>query len=226
MYPIILLDFDGTLCSSSKATEICIQHTFKHFKLPLPTDSQAKELISQGLVINDIISKLIELNTQTKPVYFEDIVSFYKKEYPYFAKKNIMLFKDMLDTLKTLHTHSRLAILTNNSLESITILLKHLNIDKYFTFVFASTKEFPKPKPDSNIFNKLIKPSFPHSENKDFILVGDTNADISFAMNNNIDSAFVDFGYGKKDEVSRYNPTFIFSEPKELCKLIVKKENL
>jgi phosphoglycolate phosphatase len=86
-----------------------------------------------------------------------------------------------------------LYICSNGSIEYIELVLQRTKISEYFCEKHSAKQYFSKSEAVKNII----------SSNQSAIIIGDTYSDIEAAINNNIPSIGVTYGYGNKDDISK-----------------------
>lgn len=213
----IIFDLDGTLFKTADCEIAAIDNLCKEFAYQKIPDKEITSNIGKKTsdFLLSLFSNSIDLDQYTK--------RFRELEHIEISNHG-QLFPDaenMLKTLKACGHH--LCICSNGSLEYINLVLERTKIDSYFTEII-SAKDFSSKV---EAIAKIIE------NNKDSILVGDTNSDIVAAKENLIPSIGVEYGYGKKEDILK--ATFIVHNPMEIvtsvnqCKLfyeIMKKISL
>lgn len=79
--------------------------------------------------------------------------------------------------------------------------------------------EMSKLFPDPMIYNEIIKSKYKNLNDKNVLMVGDTEADINFARNANISSCWAEYGYGNVDNCLKLKPDFQISSFDLLMKI-------
>jgi phosphoglycolate phosphatase len=100
-------------------------------------------------------------------------------------------------------------------------LIKGLEIEECFSMIQAPDGNLTENKTEtlgkllSNISNSEI------GSNRRFLMIGDREADIRAARENNIESIGVAWGYGTQDELLAARPTFMVESPNLLFRRLI-----
>ncbi len=191
---VILFDFDGTLCHSLHTNVHCLQSTFAHFALPCPKFDALESFFTSGQPIDVLIATLLIAHSQPD-VTCDKVLRYYRKHYLSFALEHTTLYPGCLPTLTALRKDSELVIVSNHRQEPLRILVEHFGLQLFFSAVHGCTAE-TDPKPSPWFFDKLVAPQYPKLKPHDFLMVGDTSADIGFARACGMPIAWVRYGYG------------------------------
>lgn len=114
------------------------------------------------------------------------------------VRKNGILFPGVVEMLEELLLKGqKLYICANGSIEYIKLVLENTGITKYFSMVY-SAKEFSNK---AEVIRTIV------TNNHQAIVIGDTISDIEAAVENNIPTIEIAYGYGKTNELCKV--TFI-----------------
>ena len=196
MYKTIIFDFDGTLCSSITTMASALQHTFIHFGHLCPSMQKISSMCALGPDLHDTFTILEPSLNQLDPKDLQKWFQYYHKEYDKMAEHQSHLYPHVSTMLEKLRQQDvELIIVSQKNKETIFKTLVRFEIDHFFCEVYEPPLSNPG-KPDSYLFEHEILPSRPSHDLKDFLMVGDTQIDIQFAMNCQIDVAWAEYGYG------------------------------
>jgi phosphoglycolate phosphatase len=140
-------------------------------------------------------------------VDMDKYIAIYREYYCKDGYKVSKLFNGISNFLQRLKKDDKqIAILTNRSVNTANQILKDLGIYHFFDVIIsAETIDKRKPMPDG-LF--IIMKETNRTPNET-IMIGDSIIDIDTAINANVDSCFVKYGYGNfTDEVEK-KATFI-----------------
>ncbi len=193
-FNFFIFDFDGTLCDTNSAVEYCIIKALEEFNEPYDKKI-LNTIISQGLNLHDTFSKLV------KPEHIIKLVETYRIIYN--SGKGIEKSRlypkvhEVFDFLKS--NDATILIVSNKGLKAVSDALKFFKLESYIDFCIA---EMPgvKKKPDPMIYNEVIKNKYVNLNNKNVLMIGDTESDINFASNSFISSCWAKYGYGNAEK--------------------------
>ncbi len=191
---VILFDFDGTLCHSLDTNTRCLRATFAHFSLPCPTAASLASFFSSGQPIHVMITRLVAPHSHTG-ITSTEVFSYYRQHYLSFALEHSTLYSGCLPTLTALRKESELVVVSNHHQEPLRILIDHFGLQPLFSAVHGCTAE-AQLKPAPWFFDRLVAPAYPKLKACDFLMVGDTSADIGFARACGMPIAWARYGYG------------------------------
>lgn len=216
MYQTVLFDLDGTLLNTledlaSAGNHVCAENgwpthpvdAFRYFVgngIPKlcerfsPEDQRSEERLA----------KTLELFTQYYNVHKEDCTA----PYP-----GIAAVLDALD-----EHHITYGVLTNKEHRLAQAVMQHYFPNR-FRFVQGAVPGVAV-KPDPTALLHLMETV--HADPKTTLFVGDSNVDIRTALNANIDSCGVLWGFRNEDELRAEGATHIAATPDALCSVILR----
>ena len=186
---LLVFDLDGTLIDSRADLAEGINHMRKSLGLdPLPP-------ATIGGYVGNGVRKLVERSLQGAAVDVEEALRINKEYYFSHLTVHTTCYPGVVDGLRQLaeagHT---LALLTNKPGDPSREILKHFEIDRFFSTVIGGGDVANlKPEPDG-VFHCLEESGMEHSK---AWMVGDHYTDLSAAKNAGIKSAFVHYGFGE-----------------------------
>jgi phosphoglycolate phosphatase len=195
-YKNILFDLDGTLIDSA----VGIVESFHYAYLRIYNKECIHNLIP--LIGPPIDQVLTSLNGEVDPNAKNIFVDEFKKHYDIIGYKKTTLYNDVLDVLNILlEKKFKVFIATNKRMKPTILILDHLSIKKYFTEVYSLDFENIQFKNKTDLIAFILKSNT--LTKSETLMIGDTIHDEIAANNNNIDFAWVEYGYGK-NENSKY----------------------
>jgi len=109
---------------------------------------------TQELVLSDLVNRVLDhvapgLDELDRDAYFEAV-------YGHFAEAGVWdAYPEVGDVLTALHSRFELAVVSNFD-GRLRMILEHLGLTKYFTYVFLSS-ELGADKPDPEIYRRALR---------------------------------------------------------------------
>ena len=98
--------------------------------------------------------------------------------------------------LNIAYNFANLGVVTTKTSKFSNILLKHLNIYKFFKIIIGK-EDVKNPKPSAEPIQKALK--LLNKNTKNAFMIGDTHLDLKVAINANITPIALTCGYGDKN---------------------------
>ncbi|MBA9079002.1 MULTISPECIES: HAD family hydrolase [Rufibacter] len=222
-YQVLIFDFDGTLCATQDSILYTFQKTFEHQGVTPPGEQQVKEGISTGANLWEMLPLLHPpLREEEKHAELAEWVHLYRTIYDTDGGRLTTLFDGAEPLLKNLKELGlACAVISNKGQQAIEDALLKFNLRPYFDLVIGDNPALPlKKKPHPMAFHQVIQPHYPQAKNNQFLMVGDTHADLEFANNAGIASCWATFGYGNTALCHKANPTFAIDRLPQLLPLL------
>lgn len=108
----------------------------------------------------------------------------------------------------------RLFVATSKPQIFADVVIRHFNLDPYFTAVYGSELDGTRADKGELIKYLLTKENLPAEHT---MMIGDRKHDIIGAQKNNITAIGVGYGYGTTEELNAAAPDFIFNTVAELA---------
>jgi phosphoglycolate phosphatase len=196
----IVFDFDGTLADTFEIMKEIAKSEFndisdKDFEL-LKDEGISGMIKRKNIHIWELPKMVLRFTSKIK------------------NKKNVKLFPEVLESLRTLSKSYKLGIVSSNSEENIIQNLKKHNVQNLFDFIFSQSSIFGKDK----VLKKMCKKYQINSS--EVIYVGDEDRDIIAAKKTKIKNIAVTWGYNSEKKLKKVNPDIIVNSPKEIIEKI------
>lgn len=214
MYSLVVFDLDGTLLNTLTDLANAGNYTLRKMGFPEHEIDNYRYFVGNG--IPKLVERILPINSDndTKKEALRKFREFYdahKEDYtkPYDGVTE-MLMKIKEKGIKT-------AVVTNKAHEFAEKMVK-----KYFgeliDFVYGNVEGFPQ-KPNPYWVLKAIQKC--QVENKSVLYVGDSGVDMEVALNAEVDSCGVLWGFRDIDELKANGAKFICFDCNELLNLIL-----
>jgi phosphoglycolate phosphatase len=204
-FPVYLFDIDGTLLDS--AQDICgaIQQVLDTKECKPVTFEFLKGYI--GLHLIEVFGDVLP---QCSPAQIDELIEEYRRLYPARGHTLTTVYPGVIETLPALGGLKSTA--STKGTNGSRAVLERFGLLPYFNHV-QGTDGFPcKPAPDV-ILNALAalgaKPA-------DCLMIGDAPSDMIAGKRAGVKTCAVRYGYGKEDELARYEPDYWIGDLREL----------
>lgn len=205
-FPFYLFDVDGTLVDS--ATDICgaIQGALQTTRQNKVSDRFLRRYIGRHLI--DLFQDLLPEYSRQQ---MDDLVTEYRRIYLARNHSSTRAYPGVAEALAALPGKKSTA--TTKGTPTTRSVLEKFGLLPYFDHV-QGTDGFPaKPEPDV-IFASL---KVFGADAGDCLLVGDAPADMEAGRRAGVKTCAVLWGYGKREELARWEPDYWISHPNELA---------
>ncbi len=211
-FQVYLLDYDGTLADTRPAAIACLTRTLHERNATAPED-RIKAVIASGMTLEFAIATLL-------PGLADDeipgCVTQYRARYTDIDRQMTALFAGARETMTRLHEDGRkIVVLSNKARAALEDALARFGLLDMASAVLAADPGVPI-KPDPQAFHQRVRPLFDGLVPSDFVMVGDTAADIAFAQAAGIASCWTRYGYGDADRCLAMKPDFVADALPEL----------
>jgi 2-phosphoglycolate phosphatase len=196
-FSVYLFDVDGTLVDS--AADICgaIQGV-----LASTSQNNVPFDFLKGYIGRHLVDLFQVLFPQDSPEQIDALVMEYRRLYPLRDHRSTSAYPGVVEALAKLG--GRKATATTKGTPTTRLVLERFGLLPYFDHV-QGTDGFPaKPNPDV-IFKALEGLG---ASPQDCLFVGDSPADIEAAHRAGVKSCAVTYGYGKREEVAKWQPHY------------------
>lgn len=199
-YNCIIFDLDGTLIDSFQAINDAFDAVFLRFDGRVLSDSESNSYV--GVPLEDLLSEMFGEENQA------EAIEIFRNKYKEVCFEKTTLIKGAKELLTDLKDKGKsLNIATNKTGDISRDLLKSLNIDKLFDYVYG-VFDGMQGKPSPEMINKIIENT--GFEKSNVIFIGDSPIDIMTAKNAGVPMLSVASGNHTYDELRSFNPDFLY----------------
>ncbi len=206
-YKLFLFDLDGTLINSRHSIVSAFESVARDLGIEGGLFPDGETYI--GYTLDEVFSKL-DLSDPDKAR------ELYRHYYYQFIHTEAA-FPGIEETLSRLRGSVRMSVVTNKASRGCHASLTHTKLLSFFDCCQAVDTCIPKPHKDS--FDRIC--AFYEQRGHCFkprecLMIGDSPVDMQYAENAGIDSAFVSWGFYRRDALAAH-PTYVISNPLDLC---------
>ncbi|KAF9774224.1 hypothetical protein IL306_007792 [Fusarium sp. DS 682] len=225
---LVIFDFDGTLFDTHQAISHSIKLTFDSL-LPAsaPPESDVQKLIGSGLGLKEVLKAL-----HPSPDSFDqdEWTSTYRRFYNDKGQQLVSAFAGAKELLKMLHERNvPVAIVSNKGVAAVETALKNNGISTIpKDLIVGDNTPGATRKPDPGSFVNVLRPALtarglPRVDVSKTLVVGDTEADLQFAVNiGGAKSVWCRYGYGDKETCEKLKPDFTVDSLEEVTGIVDK----
>lgn len=215
-FRIALLDYDGTLAITRPAVADCLRRTLLERGEAAPAASRLSAVIASGVPLAEAFEAL---SPHLNSGQVEHCVKRYREHYPQADHSMTVLYEGVQDAIRGIHDLGvAIVVLSNKGRVAVESALQRFKLQDMVSHVLAADPGMPtKPHPD--VFHRRVAPLFGDREASDFLMIGDTAADIRFAQAVGIASCWASYGYGDRDGCRALAPDYEISRFSEAIEI-------
>ena len=182
----ILFDLDGTLTDSGEGILHCAELTLQHYGLPVPPRSEMRSMVGPPLMDS---FRRYGIEEQE----LENAVAFYRKHYLAVGQFENFPYPGIRELLAKLKDEgNRLYVATSKPEGMAKNILKHFDLDGYFTLICGAARDGERSTKEAVIEYLLGQ----LDSREGLVMVGDTIYDVNGAAHHGIPCIAVTWGYG------------------------------
>jgi len=209
----ILFDLDGTLVDSLQLIEQTYRKVFQDMNIPWGDGDVLKWL---GRPLVDIAANFA--GRDKKEEFIERYQGYYKEEHD----KKIKLFPGTYEMLEWMRQRGfKLGVVTSKGRPTTVHALNLLDVSKFLGAVITA-HDVNKYKPDPEPVLEALKVLGASAESA--LYVGDSPFDIMAGQEAGTGTAGVTWGIATREELEKYNPTYILDSWEELKQVVASGE--
>lgn len=210
-FDTIFFDIDGTLVDATADIAAAMNYALEVLGYP----KKPKEVIDTyiGTGVKDLISKSLGSNDAA---LIERGVEIYGKRYEEHPADRAIVYPGVRETLEALKS-KRKFILTNRYARYADVLLKSLDLRRYFEEIFGGDDD-ECVKPNICLFERIA--SRIDFDKARAIIVGDMGIDIMAGKNAGIKTCWISHGLGQAEEARKLRPDYMIDDIRELKRIV------
>lgn len=209
----IIFDLDGTLLDTLEDIKNSMNFALEKYGYTSHTLAEYRNFIGNGALV-------LTKRSMNEFDNMEKINQVYETYMDYYSHHNIVEtkpFEGIMEGLRALKQKGlKLAVLSNKPHVDTLPIIEHF-FPTIFEVVMGSGPTIPH-KPHPSGIQKIIKEM--QLSKEEVVLVGDSRVDIQTGMNAVITTIAVQYGYEKKEELTKLNPNYQVVTPQELFSLL------
>ncbi len=210
MIKAVIFDLDGTLIDAYQAIEKSLNFTLRSLGYKTVSYARARRAVGQG--DRNFIAQFVKTADIAKGL------AIYRKHHRVSLPRYSIVKPQARQTLAVLRKRGvKLAVASNRPTKFSSILIRHLDLEKYFNLIAcADKKQELKPAPyllKLALKKFKIKPS-------EALYVGDMVYDIAAGKNAGVKTVAILGGSDSRKELSRLRPYKIITKLRQLLKII------
>ena len=215
---LIIFDLDGTLLNTIADLAASTNYSLNELGYPQHPESAYNMFVGNG--IGKLLERALPESART-PEILAKIKKMFLKHYD---ENNINLstvYKGIPSLLQTLQNEGYILAVASNKYQKATEkLIKHFFSEIKFAAVFGQRDEVPV-KPDPMVVNDIITITGIYNK-REILYIGDSGVDMQTAINADVDSCGVTWGFRSREELLSFSPDFIVDKPDEILSVLSK----
>jgi len=196
---LLVFDLDGTLIDSARDLANSVNAALKHMDRPHLSDEIISGFVGNGAAMLVRRSLAAEENIPPDDVHDDEIArayTFFIEHYREHNLDNTFAYPGVLESLKSLHQHYKLAVLTNKPIRPARRICEGLGLAPCFATIYGGDS-FPLKKPDPMGLNALISEAGITAA--ETLMIGDSKVDVLTARNAGAWALGCQFGFGAQN---------------------------
>lgn len=210
-YHSLIFDLDGTLSDPLTGILRCMNYALSSFDYQPVSEHEIKRFIGPPLEF-----ALSELSGSKDDAHIAQLVATYRERYGELGYAENVVYPGVVELLTELKNSGyRMGVCTSKFEKYALKVLQNFELDGFFTFVSGSTA--PGMSKADQLGALLISDTI----EKNSLMIGDRDVDLSSARSNGLYCAGVLWGYGSREELAGHEPDFIAETPLQLADWIL-----
>ena len=217
-YSAVFFDLDGTIVDSGEGVTNSVAYALEKFGIEVEDKSTLTRFIGPPLVYS------------FKTFYsFDDEKALKAIEYyrEYYTTKGIFegyIYDGIPQALKTLNEAGMCVILATSKPEEFAKkILAEAGLDTHFSYIAGASMDEKTRNTKIQVIDYALKACNIDTPS-DVIMVGDRFYDIEGAHHFGMECIAVLYGYGNREEFEKYGSEYIAKTPRDVCEIILKKQ--
>lgn len=212
MKKTILFDLDGTITDSGEGIINCVIYALEKFGLPIPPRDSLRYFVGPPLH-ESFVKQGIPADRA------EEAVAVYRERYVPTGMFENRPYPGIRELLEDLKAQGYTLYVASSKPEWMCVeILKHFDLDKYFTQICGATMDTSRTNKEA-VIAYLIEQN---GKSNHMIMVGDTKFDVIGANFHGIPCIGVSWGYGTVEEMQQAGAAFIAYTMEELKRILLE----
>ena len=212
MKKTILFDLDGTLTDSGEGIINCVIYALERFGLPIPAREELRYFVGPPLH-ESFIKQGVPADRA------EEAVAVYRERYVPIGMFENTPYPGIRELLESLKDAGHTLYVASSKPEWMCVdILKHFDLDKYFTMICGATMDTSRTNKEA-VIEYLIQEN---GKSENMIMVGDTKFDVIGAKYHGIPCIGVSWGYGSVSDMQEAGAMSIANSVEELNALLAR----
>ncbi|MGL4779818.1 MAG: HAD family hydrolase [Bacteroidales bacterium] len=215
MIKLVIFDLDGTLLNTIEDLAVSTNYALTKHGFPEHPISAYNFFVGNG--IRKLVERALPENKRdesTVKTVLKDFVSYYDKHSTELTRP----YDGVKDLMAQLTKAGVSMAVASNKYQAATEEL----VERYFgDFDFVEVlgqRDGIAPKPDPVIVEDILEKI--NVEKESVLFVGDSGVDMQTAINANVSSVAVSWGFRPMSELNQFSPNFTINSPNELLSII------
>jgi len=223
---LIMLDLDGTLVDSVPDIAIAVDQMLIQLDRPAAGEARVRDWVGNGASM--LVSRALANSLDPQPMHlegelFDAAYMAFLKAYADVNGRHAQLYPGVEAALERWSQQRiPLAVVTNKPLMFTKVLLKSLNLSRYFHFVIGGDS-LPLKKPDPSQLLHVIKEL--DAEAGACWMIGDSKNDVQAARAAQCKIACVSYGYNHGENIADSEPDLLVDRLDKLDLYLVSEQD-
>ena len=215
----VIFDFDGVLVDSRPTIGASLADALGEFGISAPSALETSLLVGPPLELG-----LTEFLTR-RGISLEElpeIIARFRDSYAVKSIQSTYLFPGIREVLDSLYSENIPMYIATSKPRFLTVpMIKELEIEEYFSRIQAPDGNVTEDKTETLRKLLLAMSNTGAESSRRSIMIGDREADIRAARENNTESIGVSWGYGTHDELLAAKPNYLVQTPADLLQFLL-----
>jgi len=214
-YSTVIFDLDGTVLDTLTDLANAVNYALEQYAFPTHTIETIRTYIGNGVA--NLIHRSVPAGTSDETC--EQVLACFKTYYGEHMNDNTRPYSGIPEMLSALKQNGVFIGINSNKFDKALQNLCRLHFDGLFDYAVGESEITPK-KPDPTAAQRILDAS--NCEKSNAIYIGDSDVDLRTAENAGIDSAWVSWGFRRRNELSTRDIPNAFDTPHELLQFLLK----
>ena len=222
---LLIYDLDGTLIDSRQDIASAVNWTLSELSLKSLPAEEISAFVGAGVthLIGQVL-KTVGAGPRARPgsgqpqgvapAILKRSIKIFRKRYGEHLLDQTRAYPSVRKVLEFFKARKQ-AVITNKPEGFSKTILRGLGIDSYFFRVVGGDQGFPK-KPDPKAVLDILKTA--DASPAEALLIGDSAIDVETGRKAGVKTAAVTYGFGKREEIDKSQPDFLWDDLEELLR--------